>query len=405
MRTSSALFAAGVALLAVACEPKPPTVCSDLPQQRVFVGQTGTVAPCFEDPGGGTLSFTAESSDHSVATANSVADGVVFGGVSPGEAVVTVTATNDNKLSAKAAFLVLVPNRPPTYASHLETARIVLGRGLRLDLRELFTEPDGEKMTFTGTSSASAIAGVSVVANSALVTGLSGGVAQVTLTATDTHGAEATGTIRIFVPVWTTMLEDGFDEQVSLDDWTGLDAKLSVKDGSLHIEPLAEGYFGVASRALDGVTDFEIYLGMKPVTGGQTGVIWRTGDAGIEAYLFVTGELTIGEDRANWAFAWLSSGLWSDPFHGESDLVKLGEYADFNIFLSQDNIRISTGDGVLFSKHILDGTAPALHEIRLVAAEQTGQFDYVALAGFPLDDPGAKTRQVRLPVLDTRTRR
>lgn len=319
MRTSSALFAAGVALLAVACEPKPPTVCSDLPRQRVFVGQTGTVAPCFEDPGGGTLSFTAESSDHSVATASSMADGVVFGGVSPGEAVVTVTATNDRELSAEAAFLVLVPNRPPTYASHLETARIVLGRGLRLDLRELFTEPDGEEMTFTGTSSASAIAGVSVVANSALVTGLSGGVAQVTLTATDPHGAEATGTIRIFVPVWTTMLEDGFDEQVSLDDWTGLDAKLSVKDGSLHIEPLAEGYFGVASRALD--------------------------------------------------------------------------------------IRISTGDGVLFSRHILDGTAPALHEIRLVAAEQTGQFDYVALAGFPLDDPGAKTRQVRLPVLDTRTRR
>ena len=101
--------AATVIFLVSACEnPQPPTACGSIPQQTVAVGETGTVTACFTDPNEDMLSFAATSSDPGVATASAAGDVVTVAGVSPGNASVTVTATDPGGLEAQQAFTVTV---------------------------------------------------------------------------------------------------------------------------------------------------------------------------------------------------------------------------------------------------------------------------------------------------------
>ena len=405
MRTVSAPFTAALALLAVACGPKPPTVCASISQQRVFIGETETVEYCFEDPGGGALTFAVASADESVVSAFPIRDeSVGIGGVSPGETTVSVTATNEKELTTETEFSVLVPNRAPVFTSEMETSRVPVNQSLLWILPDFFTEPDGEEMTFTATSSDNAVVSVLVVGSSVRVSGVSGGEAQVTVAATDPHRAEATGTILVTATTRTTVFQDDFDTVASLDDWTTNDhSRLSVEDGALHIEPLTDGFYGVAIRETDLVTRFDIDLRFKPGAESQTGVIWRTGETNPnhEAYIFVTGKLTLDEDSANWAFARFQQLTWHIEFSGTSDLFEFDEYADFTLSLSEGDIRIAVGDDVLLSGTI-NGAVPVLRQVRLAAAGEIGEFDYAALNGFLTDDPGADTRKITLPLLDMR---
>ena len=95
--------------LAVACEdPQPPAACDPIPQQRIAVGETGTVTACFTDPNEDELSLAATSSDPGVATASLSGNTITIEGVSPGNASVTVTATDPGGLEAEQGFSVTV---------------------------------------------------------------------------------------------------------------------------------------------------------------------------------------------------------------------------------------------------------------------------------------------------------
>lgn len=101
--------AAILILLVAACEdPQPPAACGSVPQQTVGVGATSTVTVCFTDPNEDMLSFAASSSDPGVATASAAGDVITVEGVSPGNASVTVTATDPGGLEAQQTFTVMV---------------------------------------------------------------------------------------------------------------------------------------------------------------------------------------------------------------------------------------------------------------------------------------------------------
>ena len=96
-------------LLVAACEdPQPPAACGSIPQQTVAVGATGTATACFTDPNEDMLSYAATSSDPGVATAAAEGNTVTVEGVSPGNASVTVTATDPGGLEAQQSFSVTV---------------------------------------------------------------------------------------------------------------------------------------------------------------------------------------------------------------------------------------------------------------------------------------------------------
>ena len=106
-----------LALLALAsCEstgpPEPPVSCGLIPDVTINVGETTTVAACFDDPNGDVLSYSAVSSDPGVATASLSDTTVTVTAVAPGDAWVSVTASGPGGLSGTYDFQVTVRNPP-----------------------------------------------------------------------------------------------------------------------------------------------------------------------------------------------------------------------------------------------------------------------------------------------------
>ena len=87
----------------------PPRLAEELPALQLDVGETRTVGldAAFEDPNGDRLRYSA-SSDGAAVSARATASAVRVRGVRPGEATVTVTATDPEGLGATATFDVSV---------------------------------------------------------------------------------------------------------------------------------------------------------------------------------------------------------------------------------------------------------------------------------------------------------
>ena len=393
MRTFAALSTATVALLAVACSAKPPTYCGDaIAQQSVFVGEQVTIEPCFEDPGGGTLKLAATSSDESVARAFLLRDNVGVGGVSPGEAQVTIEATNDEGQSAKTTFSVLVPNRAPKFVSDMREAEVAVNKSVEWNLAELFEEPDREEMTFAATSSNTGAVGVTVNGSIAEVFALSEGQSQVTLTATDPHESKGTGTVNVTVKTPVTVWEYDFETDDDLDDWEFVDttAKVWVEDGALNIQSLRDGFFGIAERANDAVTDFTLELTVSnPDLPSQAGLIWITGDTiGDQAYRFIVSPSDFGNN--NWVFhKW--DGQWTQVSVGNSNVLEFGAFQDWTLSFNDGQLLVIVDDQEAVDLSV-DGSTGTFELIWLFGPEEISKYDYAKLSGFLVEDRAAKPR-------------
>ena len=103
--------AASAAAAGEVAEPvnAPPRLAEELPDLEIDVGETRTVDldAAFEDPNGDRLRYAA-SSDGGAVSVRATASAVRVRGVRPGEATVTVTATDPEDLSATATFDVAV---------------------------------------------------------------------------------------------------------------------------------------------------------------------------------------------------------------------------------------------------------------------------------------------------------
>ena len=103
--------AASAAAAGEVAEPvnAPPRLAEELPDLQLDVGETRTVDldAAFEDPNGDRLRYSA-SSDGAAVSVRATASAARVRGVRPGEATVTVTATDPEGLAATAAFDVAV---------------------------------------------------------------------------------------------------------------------------------------------------------------------------------------------------------------------------------------------------------------------------------------------------------
>jgi len=197
---------AGVAALVACGEAQPPRACDSVTDQETVVGQTVTVRVCFEDPEGGELTLAAVSSQESVARAVASATTVTVRGVSPGTAVVTVTATDEDGLTGDLDFQVLVPNRPPAVLETIPDAVLAPGAVREWELTRYFEEPDGQDLTYSASSSDASVVAVTVTGSILEGTGVAEGTATVTVTATDAMGLSATQEFGVEV---TTRILDG----------------------------------------------------------------------------------------------------------------------------------------------------------------------------------------------------
>ncbi|WP_420461544.1 Ig-like domain-containing protein [Candidatus Palauibacter sp.] len=183
---------------------RPPAAVGTIPGQEIILGDTLRldVAEYFADPDGDRLTYAAVSSEPGVAAAAAEAGGsvVTVRALARGVAAVTVTASDPSGLEAAQSFEVGVPNSGPQGTGALSDIELPLGEEATFDVSSLFTDPDGDVLTYRAESSAAAVAEVEVAGAEVTVRALGRGMATVTVTASDPSGLEAAQSFEVGVP-------------------------------------------------------------------------------------------------------------------------------------------------------------------------------------------------------------
>ena len=178
-----------------------PEPVGTIPDQAVHVDETETVAlsSYFEDPDGDPLTFTARSSRTGVARVSVSGSTVTITARAKGTTDVTITATDDEGLSATQSFQTTVPNRPPTATGSIPDQSGRVGETLTVDLSNHFDDPDGDALTYSATSSNSGVARPSVSGSVITITAVAAGTARLTVIARDGDGGSATQSFDVTV--------------------------------------------------------------------------------------------------------------------------------------------------------------------------------------------------------------
>ena len=190
------LLAVAVVVALLGCgdgvDPDPnsaPSVTSAIPDQLLTEGDTVKIdlTSHFTDPDGDALTYTAASSNASVTSVSILGNRLTLIGVAPGEATVTVTATDTGGLTATQEFNTTVErrNRAPMVADSIPEQVLTRLDTVTVDLASHFEDPDGDSITYTAASSNEDLLAVAVSGDQLTLVGLRHGTAAVTVTAAD----------------------------------------------------------------------------------------------------------------------------------------------------------------------------------------------------------------------------
>ena len=196
-----------------------PLTVGTLPGIEVGVGdsQTVDVSGAFTDPDGDALTYTASSSDEAVVTASATGSVVTVTAASQGRTVVKVTATDRGGLSAEQSFAVTVPNRAPVPVGTLPALDLIVGESQTIDVSGAFSDPDGDALSYTATSSKAEVASVVVAGTIVIVAAAGAGDAVVTTIATDGAGLSATQAVAVMVREPGSLRITGVDPSVLIE--------------------------------------------------------------------------------------------------------------------------------------------------------------------------------------------
>ncbi|WP_420632439.1 Ig-like domain-containing protein [Candidatus Palauibacter sp.] len=167
--------------------------------------ETLDAAPYFGDPDDDELTYSASSSDESVATASVSGSAVTVAAVAAGEAAVTVTASDPGGLAAEQRIAVAVaeapppPNRRPEPVGRIAPRTLEAGGSETLDAAPYFGDPDDDELTYSASSSDESVATASVSGSAVTVAAVAAGEAAVTVTASDPGGLAAEQRIAVAV--------------------------------------------------------------------------------------------------------------------------------------------------------------------------------------------------------------
>ncbi len=177
-----------------------PQGVGSVPAHALMEGDSTTlgVAPYFRDPDGDPLTYTAVSSDVTVASVSVSGMVVTIRAVAAGTATVTVTARDPGGLSAEQAVGVRVDpaNQAPEAVGSIAARELGVGQYAAIDMSSYFTDPDGDSLVYAAESSDATVALASVSGAIIVISGEASGSVTATIRARDPGGLEATQTVR-----------------------------------------------------------------------------------------------------------------------------------------------------------------------------------------------------------------
>ena len=195
------LLVIGAVVWTLGCDnPRSPELCGTIPDQTIVVGETADLQTCFRDPNGEMLDFEAISSDPGVAAVLARGSTVTVTAVSPGAASVTVVATDPTGLNAQQSFRVIVPDRPPNAVGTIDDRELPVGDSATLEVAGYFSEPDGQALAYSASSSDPGRLAVAVQGSVVALVAVAKGTVAVVVTATDPGGLSATQRFSVKVP-------------------------------------------------------------------------------------------------------------------------------------------------------------------------------------------------------------
>lgn len=180
-----------------------PFVTDTIPADTILLGDTVELdlTGHFADPDADELSFSALSSAPGVATARTSGATLFLVPMAPGQTTVTVTATDPEGLSVAQEFDVTAmhPNRAPVAEGVIANRVIHVGSTDSLDVSAHFSDPDGDSLSYTATTSRRIRVTVAVDGSNIVLTAVSLGNSAITITARDPDGLSATQRFRAVV--------------------------------------------------------------------------------------------------------------------------------------------------------------------------------------------------------------
>ena len=180
---------------------------SSIPAQTLTVdGSPGTVdlSLYFDDPDDDDLTYSASSNRTGVVTVSVSGSTLTLTPVAVGRASVNVTARDPDGLSASRSISVTVEdggtNQPPRATGSIPGQTLTAGGSARsVNVAQYFTDPDGDRLTYSARSSAQNTVSVRVSGSTVTLTPAAAGTATVTVSAVDPGGLTATQRIAVTV--------------------------------------------------------------------------------------------------------------------------------------------------------------------------------------------------------------
>ena len=237
-------------------ENSAPTAVGTIPAQTVTAGEVVSVdiAAYFSDPDGDALTYSSATSAPAVASPTVSGSTLTVAGVSDGSAAVTVTATDPGGLTATQPASVTVerPNAPPMVSGTIPAQTLEPGGEAAFNLAEYFSDPDGDALTFSASSSNTGVATTQIAGSLLTIAGIAPGDATVTVSATDPGDLSAEQTVMV------TVEEASMDRQILTAFYIATDGADWKNDTNWLSEGELGTWYGVTTDDRDRVTHLEL---------------------------------------------------------------------------------------------------------------------------------------------------
>ena len=174
----------------VAVVNDPPTAQTSISLDLAHRGDSDSVdlTTIFTDPDNDALTFEASVTDDTIAAASIQGSTLTVEAMGVGETQITVTATDAFGLAGMSTFTVTIANQAPVVAMEIEDQQTNRTMMIMVDLSMVFSDPDGDPLTYTASVSGSQIATATINGSTLEVTTSDIGTTTIEVTATDEFG-------------------------------------------------------------------------------------------------------------------------------------------------------------------------------------------------------------------------